>query len=151
MGSGAFSLDAGDTATLDFAYVFTWDSLSPNGLTTSIARNHADLDRVQYWFDNNNFPSCQTYTVHLSELEKDLEGLTVYPNPATSILYINNNSGLLKGVHYIVYNLLGESLLSGKMVSNSINISPLSDQVYVLHLQTGSKNKYLKFIVTSTK
>jgi hypothetical protein len=62
MSSGPFSLASGDTATLDFAYIFTWDSLNPNGLNTSIARNQADLDRVQYWFDNDNFPSCEVYT-----------------------------------------------------------------------------------------
>jgi hypothetical protein len=146
MGSGPFSLNAGDTATLDFAYVFTWDSLSQNGLTTSIARNQADLQRVQSWFDNNSFPSCQTYSVGVDESENHLNSISVYPNPASEKLFISVDSGSLYGRAYSISNLLGEEISGGQLYTNSINISKLPPQIYLLKIEFDNSTEYAKFV-----
>jgi len=146
LGSGPFSLDAGDTATLDFAFVYTWDSLSPNGLTTSIARNQADLQRVQSWFDNYTFPSCITYSVGMEEHLNISESMSVYPNPVSEKLFVNTESGTLYGKNYFIYNLLGEEISNGKFYSDNISVSHLSPQVYLIKVEFDNGTEYAKFV-----
>ncbi len=145
MSSGPFSLNAGDTATIDFAYIFTWDSLSPNGLTTSIARNQVDLDRVQYWFDANSFPSCETYTVGM---ENDFvsENFSVYPNPATTHLYIDSTFEIPQESSWEIYNVTGQKIMSGWITDESIHIASLSSQMYILKIKSSHGDQYLKFL-----
>lgn len=87
MSAGKFTIAPGEERTIDFAYVFTWDSTAPNGLTTSIAKNTADLIKVRNWFNTNNFPSC--FNVGVNEIKKE-DKIIVYPNPATTILLLKN-------------------------------------------------------------
>jgi len=145
MSSGGFTFGPGDTATMDFAYVFTWDSLSPNGLNTSIARNQADLQLVQSWFDNNNFPSCEVYTVGLNETETS-GIISVYPNPVIDQLFIQSEPGSLYGRNYTVLNLLGEEITHGKFYSNSVPVSYLPPQVYVIKVEFDNGTEYAKFV-----
>lgn len=134
--SGPFSLAAGDTATLDFAFIFTRNSLNPNGLTTSIARNQADLDRVQSWFDQNNFPSCEVYVTGLQETTS--EKLSLYPNPATTLLYLKGSGRPVAGIRYTIHDTMGKVVRRGLTAADgSINISTLPPQVYLLQTEVG--------------
>lgn len=80
MSSGPFPLNAGDTVVFDYAYIFSRDSLSGGNL--NFALNNSNLDLVQSWFDNNNFPGCTVYSVGVTEDSRDEKELLVYPNPA---------------------------------------------------------------------
>ncbi len=145
MSSGPVSLNAGDTVTIDFAYVFTWDSLNPNGLTTSIARNIADLQRVQRWFDNDNFPSCVNYSVGISEVNKQ-DLISIFPNPASSELYVIVENEDIPFFKYSINNVLGAEIKSDFLYSNKINIELLTPGIYILKLEN-TKNKYfVKFV-----
>ena len=53
LSSGKFTIAPGEERTIDFAYVWTRDTSAPNGLTTSIAKNTADLTKVRQWFNAN--------------------------------------------------------------------------------------------------
>ena len=75
--------------------MFTRDTSAPNGLTTSIAKNTADLIKVRQWFDSNNFPTC--FNVGVDEIKTE-EQLVVYPNPATNVLQLKN-CGTTKNLH----------------------------------------------------
>ena len=145
MSSGPVSLNAGDTANLDFAYVFTRDSINPNGLTTSIARNIADLQRIQYWFDTDNFPSCVNYNVGVQEINAT-QIYSVFPNPASTKLFIRNNEVEISEFNYTILNLLGAEVKSGKYISNSINIEELPAQIYILRIETNSGFEFVKFV-----
>ncbi len=145
MSSGPISLDAGDTTTIDFAYVFTWDSLSPNGLTTSIARNHADLDRVQSWFDSNTFPSCESYTVGMENYSNS-GVFSVYPNPAAAHLYIDSPFEIFQGLKWEIYNVTGQKIMNGVVSNNPIDIAALSSQLYILKIKSADSEQHLKFL-----
>ncbi len=134
MGSGPVTLQAGDTMTFDIAYVFTWDPLNPNGLTTSIARNQADLDRVQNWFDNNSFPSCEVYTVSLPENPLP-ENILLYPNPSLQSVTVLLDGKALIDYDYTILNLQGAEVAKGRLHIGGIDLSRLSAQPYFLRIE----------------
>ncbi len=144
--SGSFTLNAGDTATLDFAYVFTRDSLNPNGLTTSIARNIEDLQRIQYWFDTDNFPSCLVYNVGLNESLNEVDNISIHPNPATDMLVVINSFNSTKKIKYTIYNLIGALVKSGFIYNNEIIIESIKPDMYILKLETEKGSKNLRFV-----
>jgi hypothetical protein len=138
LGSGPVSLNAGDTLTFDIAYVFTWDSLSPNGLTTSVARNQADLDRVQYWFDTNTFPSCEVYAVSLPENPAAAEAVSLWPNPANQNVYLIYNNKPLTDFEYTIFNLQGAEVKRGRLHPGGIDISALNNQTFFIKVDLPS-------------
>jgi len=137
MSSGPVSLNVGDTLTFDIAYVFSWDSLSPNGLTTSIARNQADLDKVQYWFDTNTFPSCDVYSVSLPERSQP-ENITLFPNPSLQNVKVISGDKQLIDHDYFIFNLQGAEVAKGRLNSGGIDLSKLSSQPYFLRIELPS-------------
>ena len=75
-----------------------------------------------------------------------LENISIYPNPATTILNIENaeNSSIE------VYNMLGQSLYVKNNISLSeqVSVSHLSEGTYFVKITNGSAIKTSKFIVT---
>ncbi len=141
MSAGKFTIAPGEERTIDFAYVFTRDSTAPNGLTTSIAKNTADLIKVHQWFDNNNFPSC--FNVGVNEIKKQ-DKIIVYPNPATTILQLKNIDANKK-IRYSISDVTGRVCLEG-IYYGAIDIHKLKTQLYLLRLDDGTKISYTKFV-----
>jgi len=142
IGTGPITLPSGGEDTLDFAYVFTWDSLSPNGLNTSIARNLIDLQRVKQWYMNENFPSCIPYNVGTEENDNDNDFL-IYPNPVNNKLQIVYDA---KNVYRIeILNLMGELIYKNSAVK-IIDVSTLPPGMYFIRLFTEKKTLVKNFI-----
>ena len=146
--SGPFSLAPGQETTIDFAYVFTWDSTAPNGLTTSIARNIADLQRIKYWFDTDSFPSCLLLNVGVDELEEGNFDFNIFPNPAHDKLCIQFSAQHKADPErfFEVIDLFGRKISSGNLKRNYIDISKLNDGMYFLRLKQKDKVHSRKFI-----
>ena len=70
---------------------------------------------------------------------------TVYPNPATEKVYINNLDGFQE---YSILNMQGEVLKSGKLNSynNQINIEPYSPGMYFMILKNGYNRHTVKLL-----
>ncbi len=71
-----------------------------------------------------------------------MNGLSVYPNPATTTLYVENNTGA--SIH--IYNLLGEEV---KVINNAdrnavINVADLNEGTYIVKVIDGNKVKTAK-------
>ena len=143
--SGPFTLAAGGETTIDFAYVFTRDTTGPNGLTTSVARNKTDLQRVQDWFDNNNFPSCLVLNPGVEEApENDLQFILL-PNPATDVVYIKTDKKFIHA-HYIIYDISGRAILSGDLKKKTVSIENLESGMYLLMITDDGISSTKKFI-----
>jgi large repetitive protein len=72
----------------------------------------------------------------------------IYPNPATSRLFIQSiNNGLKVGTRYQVVDNLGRILLTGTLLDNltELNISKLPDANYTLRIENGLKPIVLMF------
>lgn len=141
--SGPFHLAPGETKSIDFAYVFTWDSTAANGLNTSIARNTADLQRVKYWFDNNSYPSCLSTSVQ--DITPATFDLIVYPNPANDYLHIKYNRKEKATIEII--DVTGRSILSKKITSNDkVNILSITSGIYMVKVSIGYETVTKKLV-----
>jgi hypothetical protein len=150
LSSGPVSLPAGGTLELDFAYVFTRDSLNPNGLTTSIARNRADVQRVHSWFDNDNFPSCLQYVTGLEIVSPIQEPrLIIYPNPAAEWITIDWTS-LTEDEKsaYRIMNTAGQTVRTGILSSapSQFRINGLPAGVYTFLLYNKGGFRQARFV-----
>lgn len=139
--SGPVTLPAGGETSIDFAYVFTRDTMAPNGISTSIARNKSDLKLIQNWFDNQNFPSC----MQTRQFTDDDFEIFILPNPATDVIYIQSNTEL-RSASYMVYDIIGRKVLSGLLERQTIKISGLTKGMYLLMITNNGKEKTKKFI-----
>jgi len=148
MSSGPFSLAAGQETTIDFAYVFTWDSLAPNGCSTSIARNISDIQRIKHWFDIDSFPSCLPLNVGTNQLENENVAFNIRPNPAHDKLFVQLSVPLKPGneSYYEIIDLVGKTITYKKMMSNFIDVKQLPVGLYILQFHNGENIYRKKFV-----
>ncbi len=104
--------------------------------------------------------SCETfasgqvedYTVNIvsntakmaSASGKGITEIKLYPNPTTAIL---NVTSVTENATFKVYNLLGQTVLNGKLSNNSIDVSNFSAGIYILELtdkDTTTTNRFIK-------
>ncbi|MBL7884787.1 MAG: T9SS type A sorting domain-containing protein [Bacteroidia bacterium] len=64
MGCGPFNLNAGESKEVDYARVFTRDSIAPSvySLTNLLEKNKQDIRVVKQWFNSTISPSCLDIT-----------------------------------------------------------------------------------------
>ena len=69
------------------------------------------------------------------ENEKPIEGITIYPNPSHSLVYIKN-SGETEVTHFVLYDIHGKMILTEKYSEHetAINISELAKGIYIIKL-----------------
>jgi hypothetical protein len=77
----------------------------------------------------------------LSLVDIDGEKINVYPNPTSGILNISNLD-LIKVKNITIYNQLGQILLENKNSINQIDVSNLSEGLYILTIETNDNKKY---------
>ncbi len=82
------------------------------------------------------------------EIEKTLNSVVLYPNPANSILNIAVTNGLNMPENYTVYNSLGQVMDSGKFTSalQTLDITRYSNGVYFVKLGKEDQAKTLQFV-----
>jgi hypothetical protein len=147
MSSGPFSLAPGQETTIDFAYVFTWDSTAANGFTTSTAKNIAGLQKIKQWFDTDSFPSCLLLNVGINQINGN-NLLTIQPNPAHDKLYIQLSAPITSanGNTYDVIDLMGKTIINDKLKAKVIDIRQLPEGLYILKIHNGDKIFRKKFV-----
>ncbi|WP_405567488.1 T9SS type A sorting domain-containing protein [Polaribacter sp. Asnod6-C07] len=98
-----------------------------------ILSESSDDSKITYNYNEN---TANTKDITLVDFE-------VYPNPATSLLTIKDNSFTIKKIE--LYNVLGKKVLSTNI--NKINIENLVNGVYLMKLETEEGNIVTKRIV----
>lgn len=69
--------------------------------------------------------------------------IKIYPNPATTTLYIDNTSG---SISCQIFDCMGKLILDKKNINNRLNIKHISKGVYILKLKNETKISYLRFV-----
>jgi hypothetical protein len=151
--SGPFSLRKGETRTVDYAYIFTRDESAPNGLTTSIAKNLSDVEKIKHWFDTDSFP-CNNSGTGIHELEKNNSGFVIYPNPSRDEFTIRSNfpGGYGKAIKSVeIYNTLGKLADSRQYPFSKkeikINVSNLRSGIYFVKISDEKSVAVKKLII----
>lgn len=82
------------------------------------------------------------------EVENTLKGITLYPNPANSVINISVQDSMALPEHYVIYNNLGQVLGEGTVNSNNfgIDISGYSNGIYFIKVSKGGNSETLRFI-----
>lgn len=70
--------------------------------------------------------------------------LQIYPNPTDGLLHVKTYCGASQPLEYRITNLLGQTVLSGVLDGDSIDVSVLSKGIYIL----GIDNTIIRFIVS---
>ncbi len=93
--------------------------------------------------DSNSLNLAVTVGINELSLENDLK---VFPNPTKSTLTITNKTNML-GKKYIITNLIGQTVLSGKLNLDEtvINTESLTKGVYLLSIE-GMNKQAIKII-----
>lgn len=78
--------------------------------------------------------------------ENGIEGLSFYPNPATSgKLYITTKNNDDKQI--TIFDVLGKKVLQTSLSSRELNISSLSPGVYIIKIEEGDASATRKLII----
>ncbi|MCT4665901.1 MAG: CotH kinase family protein [Flavobacteriales bacterium] len=153
-----------NTATKWFEYrnnIFALDSLS-NSITKqyNFLRDHKIYERESLVYSNYPFDN-QSYTYTLNWLENRLayldlyfgnvlsvkqvttpNKLSIYPNPATSKIYINSD-GQLYDKNYKIFSNLGQLVSKGTIKNEQIKIDKLDKGIYYIAID-GASFKLIK-------
>jgi len=97
-------------------------------------------------FYNNQYDKwngeCNQITTGIKDI---INGdIQILPNPVVNNLYITNIQGLYK---YKLYNITGIELINGTIIQNqNIDVSYLSNDIYILVINNGIIRKHFKII-----
>lgn len=80
----------------------------------------------------------------LSNTENQIEGLRIYPNPATDVVFVTSNSGAMKNVQ--LFDLSGKKVLDVHTTS-SFQVNALANGIYVMKVTEEGKISTSKLIV----
>jgi hypothetical protein len=148
---GKFTMQPGGMCELDYALVFTQDSINCDTSTTCLlASATKDNQRVKRWFNSNTYPSCLNLSnVGIVKNAAPQLNLSLYPNPANTNVYVEFATEQ-KNVTIEVFDMLG-NLVQGLQYNELgkyaiIPVSVLQSGVYLVKIQSaeGAANK--KFI-----
>lgn len=87
--------------------------------------------------------------VGVNSVQKEKSVITIYPNPANDKLFIKSNAiNQDQKISYFILDVFGRTILESKSdISESIDISALSDGIYFIRIVEGlniSTNKFIK-------
>lgn len=121
--------------------LFTVDITSPAGAYYFNLEVRTYLNSITYFDDFLFTENLATY-----EPEEKLPEITIYPNPASEFLTINNTQAVQ---HIDILSLTGSTLWSSDCSgeeSVTINISSFPSSIYIINIRTMEKNIIKKFI-----
>ncbi|MDB5282500.1 MAG: hypothetical protein JWO06_1575 [Bacteroidota bacterium] len=144
-GFGPQSFPAGATKKFDYAFIASFDTRSHRFIIIDTLKRDADI--IQAFYDST-ISACRAAVVlptASNKLSNDLK-LLVYPNPASSVLFVEA-SDRLTGME--LTDMPGQVLITKQLDSKniSLDISHLSKGVYILLLKVGSKTATRKIVI----
>ncbi len=78
--------------------------------------------------------------------QPSIEGLTIYPNPtSTGKLYIASKQNIEKKVE--IFDVLGKKVLSATTINKEVNVSALSQGVYIIKIKENDASATRKLII----
>ena len=99
---------------------------------------------VELWefFKRNPFPVVTPIEIPIQISNTQIN---IYPNPATSVLFISSYTGAIIN-EVAIYNQIGQKVLHLKPVPQPIDVSMLRQGLYVIEVVCGNKKMRRKFV-----
>ena len=131
---GPFTLEPGSFHKIDIAFVTARGDSIVNSV--DLLMEYIDSVKTFYYEDPDHFGYQY---LGKEELKTGDNSITVFPNPATSIAYINYTP-TTNNAHFVIYNNLGRAVSSGKLNKinvHKINLSQFENGLYILQVTDG--------------
>ncbi|MDP1725422.1 MAG: T9SS type A sorting domain-containing protein [Bacteroidota bacterium] len=142
-------LAAGDTIWRKLTLNLTINGLSGPATLPFCTRVYAQTGNVTIDPDQTNNVSCANIVAPVSEVEKAIENLQIYPNPATHVLNISFDYAQAKQINIIDLNgrIVEQVQIEG--TNTAINTGNLSNGIYLYQINSvdGSLIKSGKFTI----
>lgn len=129
--------DASTSIGVDSVFWDFGDGTNGSGFTV----NHQYVTQGVYTVCGVGFKGCESDTLCQSQLlcyfsidENLLQGISVYPNPTTSKLRVEQFNLAAKNARFKIYSLQGELLAQGEDASE-IDVSTLASGIYLLEVE----------------
>jgi hypothetical protein len=104
---------------------------------------YSDYVRGIVSIPNNELFTCHNIITDIPVIIQDFS-FSVYPNPVRSLINLKNlNNGK---VEFIVFDVTGKKIMSGRLQGNQVDASSLVRGFYFLHLTINEKKFVSKFI-----
>jgi len=151
----SFTLSASQTTWITIELSMSEiDFIIENG-TNTVAEVLADVSDIRIVSsENGSFRGDSVAgTLHIDNIEaiailigfddNQLEEVSVFPNPVSDILNING-ADLIS--NYAIYNVVGQLVENGNMISDQLEVASLNDGVYILELSNETGSRTIKFV-----
>ncbi|NOU46616.1 MAG: T9SS type A sorting domain-containing protein [Bacteroidales bacterium] len=108
------------------------------------------INQISISPDNTVYLQCHSVSSQQYQLFKSINPILgiddeitaneiiVFPNPADNIISLTNCDNAINNP-YVMYNQYGQEILSGTAVHNSIDVSMLKPELYILEFEIGNK------------
>lgn len=90
---------------------------------------------------NINIPSTGVICMGTVSIEENDLDISVYPNPANSMITIDGVSG----ASYVIVDQIGRTVDNG-FVNGPINVEDLETGTYIIHVELNEKSSFVRFI-----
>jgi len=144
-GSSALGLfSAGETKIFDLAFTTSFDSTVTNLAIIDTLKRDADL--MQTFYHNQILPCRSHQNVGLGNMVKDELQVSVFPNPASGLLFIETGT-VVDAVE--LTDVLGRTVISKVPDAKklSVDVSMLAHGVYLLRIKAGEQTAVKKIVV----
>lgn len=150
LGSGPFTLNAGQMQEVEYAFVTSFDSSSTtNSNLLSVAKLKTDIQKINTFYNQVNKPNClQSINVGIKEVVKQND-FALFPNPAKSSITISSTINGTVKINYEIVDVLGKVVIQNENTGSdkfSININDLNSGIYFLRLQVNNSVVVKKFV-----
>ncbi|MBP2616997.1 GEVED domain-containing protein [Chryseobacterium jejuense] len=132
--TGRFSVPADAfVSTTDYKYVVMRVAMQRDGIPVNCLKfNNGEVEDYSVRISRKYTPNLLNQT-----------DILIYPNPASSVLYVKNIS---KKAKYKIYNTAGQIVVEGIILNNQLNVSRLINGVYVIDIDDNGNTAQKKFI-----
>lgn len=115
--------------------------------TLTMGDSFSNIAKIYFDYNHpiitNNFTTTVRNVLATSEVSKDSDIATIYPNPVQDVLNIKSKDTVIKAE---IYDANGRMISSTSVTGNSLNVSELTKGNYIIKLFTKDKTVIQKFI-----
>ncbi|HWY12224.1 MAG TPA: T9SS type A sorting domain-containing protein, partial [Bacteroidia bacterium] len=148
--SGPFNLPAYGVTETEYAHVWSVDSsATTNRHIASANKLILDVQKIRSFYSSTQ-PNCLlSINTGINNPKLNDSSLSIYPNPASSLLYIKSEETIGKS-QIKVTDMLGKTVLESKstdLYQTSINIEQLNSGIYFLNIKFDNNKSIVKKFV----
>jgi hypothetical protein len=146
MGTGPFTLNAGQMQEVEYAFVFSRDTAYPGYNKIAVAKLKTDVQKVRAFYNQINKPNC-FLALGINELVK-ADDFTVFPNPSNNLVHITTQVEGITTIKYELLDVIGKQIFQKETKENqfTISVNNLVAGIYFLRIET-NKGSVVKKIV----